>query len=331
MTYNEIEPYAVQWLRNLERDGHIRAGRVDTRSIKDIRGVDSAQFHAFAGAGVWSYALRAAGWPDDRPVWTGSCPCQPFSNAGARKGFADPRHLWPDWFRLIAAERPQHIFGEQVAHPDGYAWLDVVQTDLENAGYTVGAVVTPASGFGAPHGRHRIYFVAHTDTGGREQGERHPAPLGHGHAIAPDRGAGELAHTADAGRERRRTSETGGGTRSARGEPERFRDIGGVGQPTSGRRERQREEPEHRQPMQTNQGAGWPRPVNDFWRAADWLQCTDGKWRPVEPGTFPLAYGLANRVGKLRAYGNALCAPQAIEFVKAFMDHEAEQSNGSGL
>jgi hypothetical protein len=55
---------------------------------------------------VWSYALRLAGWPDDRPVWTGSCPCGPFSVAGKKLGFADPRHLWPEWFRLIGECRP---------------------------------------------------------------------------------------------------------------------------------------------------------------------------------------------------------------------------------
>ena len=52
-------------------------------------------------------ALRLAGWPDDRPVWTGSCPCQPFSAAGEGKAADDERHLWPDWFPLIAERRLQ--------------------------------------------------------------------------------------------------------------------------------------------------------------------------------------------------------------------------------
>jgi DNA (cytosine-5)-methyltransferase 1 len=132
--YNEIDPFCAQWLRNLIDAGHIAPGDVDNRSIEDVRPDDLkgyAQCHFFAGIGVWSLALRRAGWPDERPVWSGSCPCQSFSAAGKRKGFADERHLWPTWFHLIAQRRPPVVFGEQVASKDGYAWLDLVQTDME--------------------------------------------------------------------------------------------------------------------------------------------------------------------------------------------------------
>lgn len=103
--YNENDPYAAAWLRNLIAADLIAPGDVDERSIVDVRADDLAgyrQCHFFAGIGVWSYAPRLAGWPDDREVWTGSCPCQPFSTAGKRAGFADERHLWPAWYRLIA-------------------------------------------------------------------------------------------------------------------------------------------------------------------------------------------------------------------------------------
>ncbi|WP_366938397.1 DNA cytosine methyltransferase [uncultured Desulfovibrio sp.] len=139
--YNEHDPFAAAWLRALIRAGHIASGEVDTRSIEDVLPSDLAGFiqcHFFAGIGVWSYALRQAGWPDDRPVWTGSCPCQPFSAAGKGKGFADERHLWPAFHHLICQCRPANVLGEQVASRDGLAWLDLVQSDMEAAGYACG-------------------------------------------------------------------------------------------------------------------------------------------------------------------------------------------------
>ena len=75
--YNENDPKAAAWLRALIGEGQIAPGDVDERSIKDVRPDDLTpytQHHFFAGIGVWSHALRRAGWPDERPVWTGSCP-----------------------------------------------------------------------------------------------------------------------------------------------------------------------------------------------------------------------------------------------------------------
>jgi DNA (cytosine-5)-methyltransferase 1 len=173
--YNEHDAFAAQWLRNLIAAGHIAPGDVDERSICDVQPADLAgyrQCHFFAGIGVWSHALRSAGWSDDREVWTGSCPCQPFSAAGKRGGIADERHLWPEFFRLIAERRPNVVFGEQVASPDGLAWLDAVSSDMEGAGYAFGAVDTCAAGFGAPHIRQRLYFVAICRAGAKRSGRR---------------------------------------------------------------------------------------------------------------------------------------------------------------
>ena len=164
--YNEIEPYAAQWLRNLIKEGLIADGEVDTRSIVDVRPADLAGFtqcHFFAGIGGWSHALRLAGWSDDRPIWTGSCPCQPFTSAGQQKGQADERHLWPVFFELIRANRPPVVMGEQVAAAVGKSWLDGVSADLEGIGYATGAAVVPACAVNAPHRRDRLWFVAHTD------------------------------------------------------------------------------------------------------------------------------------------------------------------------
>lgn len=169
--YNEIDSYAAQWLRNLIAAGHIADGVVDDRSIKevtpdDVRGF--TQCHFFAGIGVWSYALRCAGWDDDRPVWTGSCPCQPFSVAGRGKGEADDRHLWPELFRLASECRPGVVLGEQVAGSAGAAWLDLVFADMEGIDYACGAVVASAAGVGAPHYRPRIFWMADAAGGRRE-------------------------------------------------------------------------------------------------------------------------------------------------------------------
>lgn len=161
--YNEIEPFAAQWLRNLIAEDLIAKGDVDERSIVEVKPAELrgyTQCHFFAGIGGWSLALRLADWPDERPVWTGSCPCQPFSSAGKRRGFADDRHLWPVWRKLIAECRPATVFGEQVAAAIGGGWLDAVFADLEAEGYACGAAVLPACGGGAPHIRQRCWFVA---------------------------------------------------------------------------------------------------------------------------------------------------------------------------
>ncbi len=170
--YNEHDKYAAAWLRELIKEGHIAPGIVDERSIEDILPdelVGYTQVHFFAGIAIWSAALRGAGWPDDRPVWTGSCPCQPFSQAGKGKGTSDERHLWPAFFHLIQnGKQPEvPVFGEQVASKDGLAWLDTVQADMEAEGYSFGAVDICAAGFGAPHIRQRLFFHAErlADTG----------------------------------------------------------------------------------------------------------------------------------------------------------------------
>lgn len=160
--YNDNDRGAAAWLRELIAAGLIPKGEVDERSIKDVEAADLSftQCHFFAGIGGWPYALQLAGWPANRPVWTGSCPCQPFSSAGKRKGEADERHLWPSFFRLIRECRPATLFGEQVAGRAGLEWLSRVRADLEAEGYAVGCADLPAGCVGAPHKRQRLFFVA---------------------------------------------------------------------------------------------------------------------------------------------------------------------------
>ena len=248
--YNEFDPFAAQWLRNLIDAGHLPGGDVDERSICDVSPDDLrgyGQFHFFAGIGGWPLALRMVGIPDDAPVWTGSCPCQPFSAAGKQQGRDDGRHLWPIFYSLICAGRPKYVFGEQVAAAVAHGWLDDLQTDLEAQGYAVGSVVLGAHSVGAPHIRQRLYW-------------------------------GAVADTDDARLERWR----GAGSECPVEQP--------IGPPS----------------------------LDRFWAQSELLECSDGKARHVEPGIFPLAHGVPGRVGRLRAYGNAIVPQVAAEFVRAF-------------
>lgn len=168
--YNEIDPFAAEWLRQLISAGRIAPGDVDTRSIVDVRPDDLrgyTQCHFFAGIGVWSYALRLAGWPDDRPVWTGSCPCQPYSRANTvwkrGKGRDDDRHLWPFWRPLIEECGPPVVFGEQVVDAVAVGWLDEVFDDMEGRDYACAAAILPALSVGSPQERERLWLVCDAD------------------------------------------------------------------------------------------------------------------------------------------------------------------------
>lgn len=183
--YNENDKRAAAWLRELIRGGHIAPGDVDERSICEVRPADLfsyEQCHFFAGIGGWSYALRLAGVADSVRVWTGSCPCQPFSSAGKQLGNADRRHLWPEFMRLIAQCRPKLVFGEQVASAIGRGWLDGVSADLEAHGYACGATVLGAHSVGAPHMRQRLYWMAHGAGWGLEGGAGSGVSRGRGGA-----------------------------------------------------------------------------------------------------------------------------------------------------
>ena len=380
--YNEIDPKAAAWLRELIKQGLIAPGDVDERSIEDVLPTELAgytQCHFFAGIGVWSHALRQAGWPDDRPVWTGSCPCQPFSAAGKRGGVDDERHLWPAWFWLISQCRPDVVYGEQVGGKGGREWFRLVSSDLAGIGYRGNVKELPACGFGAPHIRQRLYFVAESLSGkeyasaeGRLHAEsgssgtvdeladaislavRSERPRSHVQETAKMEGdkreqvwadssergtVGELADATIKRHDGRRSGEASGGT----GESERSRNAGILEHAASDGRDARRAESDRRgiasgcgtdilgyaesgigrvsirEEQIDSVEPGGAGPTNGFWRDAQWIYCRDDKYRAVEPGTFPLAHGVPGRVGRLRAYGNAIVPQVAAEFIKAAM------------
>jgi DNA (cytosine-5)-methyltransferase 1 len=295
--YNEFDPYAAAWLRNLIDAGHLPAGDVDERSIVDVAPSDLAgytQCHFFAGIGGWSLAARLAGWPDDRELWTGSAPCQPFSVAGKQRGTDDDRHLWPHLFRLTSARRPAVLMGEQVAAAVGKDWLDGIAADLEGIGYACGAVVVPACAVDAPHRRNRLWFVADSNDA-RPQGHRKLERI-NGSAGREGQGGHCAAHgisgdVADTGCERRQ--QIAGSTHGDESAHER--------------------RAASRHLIATGDG-------KSQWDSAGWIIGHDGKARRVEPSIRLLAHGLSARVGRLRAYGNAIVPQGAAEVIGAYMD-----------
>ncbi|EHD7868596.1 DNA cytosine methyltransferase [Salmonella enterica] len=321
--YNEIDPFAAQWLRNLIAAGLIAPGIVDERSIEDVTPDDLrgfTQVHFFAGIGVWSYALRRVGWPDSRPVWTGSCPCQPFSTAGKGKGFADERHLWPAMHWLVGQCRPVAVFGEQSASADANNWIDLVQTDMESLGYAFGACAFPSASVGAPHIRDRAYWVADAYS------ERLEASGESGTAWRAESAiGGSLCRLDDSIGERFPKGRIGDNRGYVRQQPGATCENGWLADANSvrsqgwvsGRQSAQRKAING--PSGCGRATGGANLLNGFWDGADWLFCRDGKWRPVESGTFPLANGATTRVGRLRAYGNAINVEAATAFIKAYM------------
>jgi len=295
--YNEWEPYAAQWLKNLIAEGHLPDGDVDERSIteveaNEIKGYD--QHHFFAGIGGWALAARLAGVSESERIVTGSPPCQPFSNAGQRKGYDDDRHLAPHWLRLVATIRPTWVFGEQVAaaiRKDD--WLDDLLDGLEAEGYATGAAVLPACSVGAPHIRQRLWVVARlADSNAlRRQGKRRSSSAQNKRTAERE----QIGRVADSQHERH-----GGGDRSR---------VKGLRNATE------------RHPNNTECGSTGQ--ARSKWNSVDWLFCRDEQWRPVESGAFPLADGVSGRVGQLRAYGNAIVPQVAAEIIKEVIENAA--------
>lgn len=343
--YNEFDPYCAQWLRNLMAEDLIPAGEVDERDIRQVQASELVGFdvcHFFAGLGGWAFALRLAGVPDDYPLWTGSCPCQPFSGAGKRKAFADPRHLWPVWQSLIAERHPSIILGEQVAKaPD---WLALVRRDLDSMDYAMGAMPIEAASAGADHFRDRYFFVAHankplvrelTRTGKLPDAQSDERSSGG--AVADSNGESGKIKPAEPGDSGTRPWEEFTGHRD--GSAVAITDnIGGQ------RRRSVASETRLNGPADDGVGPmadthlagleGWQRgdlgerpdecaagTGGAAFREGDETElflCPDGKWRrSPPPGVRWVAHGIPARASKLRALGNAIDTRPAVAFIQA--------------
>ena len=337
--YNDNDPYVAQWLRNLISRGLIPPGDVDERSIVDIRPEELARYvqcHFFAGVAGWPEALRLAGWPVDRPVWTVSCPCQPLSVAGPRTGHLDERHLWPAFYRLVPQCGPSVVFGEQTSSKDGLEWLAGVRLDMEAAGYAFGAANLPSASVGAPHGRHRLHWVAYADGGNaspkglqrggeyRQFAENRVSTQGLEHS----NGSGFRGEGSSALREA--PPEMQGDD----GERERLwsdaQSTGSVGPEGLGHTESEGFQGQWREYRPRGErhsglsGFAMQTGVPQWNGPTIAIACSDGPRRvSAEPDTFPLAHGVQGRMGRLRAYGNAINPHLAAEFIRA-----AEEANG---
>lgn len=323
--YNENNRQKAAWLRVLIGEGLIAPGVVDERSIHDVLPQDLEGFvqcHFFAGVGLWSLCARLAGWPDDRPVWTGSCPCGPFSIAGRQEGFADPRHLWPEWFRLIVERRPDVIFGEQ--SDQALEWLDLVQGDVEGRGYSFGSAIISAGGFGGSHERERIGFVADAN---HAEWWSERAPWDNGHWPKTGRVKG-YRHLGDGCAVRSMADAPGGGWAQGGGgeshgreavEPPGLRDAGRLGDPKLAGL------PDSklgivRRTWRGPEGGAIVKPGDPLWAGPDWLLCRDSKWRPVEPGLSPLVDESPARMVRLRGYGDAIDVEAFTSLIRAYLE-----------
>ena len=327
--YNEIDLSCRRWLRELVKDGLIADGYIDNRPIQEVRAHELSGFtqcHFFAGIGGWPYALRLAGWPDDEPVWTGSCPCQPFSSYGKQMGNADSRHLFPTWRRLIARGQPAIVFGEQVASKLGREWLARVRLEMATLGYATRGGDYCSAGVGAPNLRQRLYWMADTDGPGTVVGSeigknkhRNDAERCGGIVPWPDPWPGDsdavepLANPADA-----RLAGAGSGE-----------DYDGNGSRASTqRRDGERQSPDGGELGHANEPGRQGRRLRsggDTEQQPPWssgtvgILCTDGKTRRIKPEIFPLAARLPGDLGLIRGAGNAINPWVAAKFIRDSM------------
>lgn len=244
----------------------------------------------------------------DRPfLLTGGFPCQPFSQAGRRKGTADDRYLWPEMFRVIRATKPTWVIAENVrglvTWNDGMV-LETVCSDMEGEGYEVQPIIIPAVAVGAPHRRDRVWIVAHSTS---ERQRTRGCDREGGHVLHDEKRTPKEGEPERNGRERR-TSETG--------------EIHSIASHTDGdRRAGRNTEIDTAEGMEQTLGDAQGRFEPDWerdWREVALATCHDGVDDGItrRMGDVTIS-GARHRKEGLKACGNAIVPQVAMEIFKA--------------
>jgi DNA (cytosine-5)-methyltransferase 1 len=210
-------------------------------------------------------------------IITGGYPCQPFSVAGKQKGVEDPRHLWPEMFRVVKESRPNWVIGENVAGHIKLG-LDSVLKDLESEGYRTRTFSISASSIGANHQRERIWIVAHSERNG----------------LIATKKRGSSKETISKQSKRKNNTLDIKGTGSISETNTDVADTCGTGlssAPSSRSDEESGEESRNEFPA----GCG---------SALDWGDIS-GNWT-VEPNVGRVAHGIPSRVDRIKSLGNSL-------------------------
>jgi len=232
-------------------------------------------------------------------ILTGGFPCQPFSQAGKRKGTSDDRYLWPEMFRVIQLYQPQWVIAENVrgltTWNEGMV-LEQVCTDLESEGYEVQPLIIPACSVNASHRRERVWIIAHSLNS--RQGRTQP----------------EVARTSDSIPQKHRAQH------SAAGELERTnsdRENDGLTTNSRSQRWERGSEDQSERTSNNDQRQGWPDWSRD-WQEVAFATCNDGvdDRIPRKLGNTTISFARWRREA-LKAYGNAIVPQVAMEIMEA--------------
>ena len=217
----------------------------------------------------------------------GGFPCQPFSQAGKRRGTEDDRHLWPEMLRVISEVRPTWVIGENVIGIVKME-LDSILSDLEGEGYQTRAFIIPACGIDAPHKRDRVWIIAHANSEGESDGPVNEGPRPRQLELMADPNSGFSTVTQQAVQAGRATI-ISSSKDVADSESERVQRLWPSG-----------EQKPHTYAGQKLSLCGSERPEPAHWKA--------------EPGMGRVADGIPNRVDRIKGLGNAV-VPMVVEVI----------------